>query len=273
MLEFLYATLPGRILLRILINPRISNLCGKFLDSSLSKVLIKPFVRKNGIDLSYFYSSNFECFNDCFSRKIKPGYRNFDRDPQALCSPCDGLLSAYEISEGLVVPVKGKDYDIARLLHSRKLAARYDGGLCLVFRLCVDHYHRYCYIDDGIKGENHFIAGKLHTVRPIALYNVPVFAENSREYTVIKTKNFGKIVQMEVGAMLVGKINNYHGRYEFVRGVEKGCFLYGGSTVILLLRKDKAVLDDKIFAATRAGEETPVKMGEKIGMSTGRTRE
>ena len=33
---------------------------------------------------------------------------------------------------------------------------------------------------------------------------------NSREYTVIDSKNFGKMIQMEVGAMMVGKIVNYN---------------------------------------------------------------
>ena len=48
------------------------------------------------------------------------------------------------------------------------------------------------------------------------------------------------------------------------RGVEKGMFLYGGSTVILLLEREKANIDQRFFAATDAGNETPVVMGEPL---------
>ena len=267
MLDFLYGTVFGRAVLKILTHPLISQICGALLDTRASKILIGPFVRANAIDLSLFYSEGFTCFNDCFTRRIKPGHRTFDKDPLAFCSPCDGLLSVYEIEGGTVISVKQSSYSIARLLHSRKLAARYEGGYCLVFRLCVDHYHRYSYFDNGIKGENHFIGGKLHTVRPVALEKVPVFTENCREFTVMKTENFGRVTQMEVGAMLVGKIKNFHGKHVMHRGEEKGCFCYGGSTVILLFEKDKLCLDDGILKASACGEETPVMMGEKLGIS------
>ncbi|MCR5302318.1 MAG: phosphatidylserine decarboxylase [Lachnospiraceae bacterium] len=265
MLNFLYKTVIGRVFLKVLTHPVISRMCGAFCDCRISKILIGPFVRANGIDLSQYYSSHFRSFNECFARKIKPYLRPFDTDPTAFLSPCDGRLSVYEITSGTVIPVKQSRYSIARLLHSRKTAARFEGGYCLVFRLCVDNYHRYCYFDSGIKGENHFIEGKLHTVQPVALEDIPVFTENCREYTVMKTDNFGPVIQMEVGAMLVGKISNHHGRYAFSRGEEKGCFLYGGSTIILLIQKDRAVLDDKILRASAAGKETPVIAGELIG--------
>ena len=265
MLRFLYDTIPGRMLLKLLTCPAISKLCGSFLDSRFSKVLIGPFVRANSIDLSLFYSDDFKCFNDCFARHIRPGNRVFDVSPGAFCSPCDGLLTVYPVTGQTVIPVKQSRYDIARLLHSRKLAKRYEGGYCLVYRLCVNHYHRYAYIDRGVKGVNHFIKGKLHTVQPVALEKVPVFTENSREFTVMNTDNFGKIVQVEVGAMLVGRIQNNHGRHVFLRGEEKGCFMYGGSTIILLVEKDRVVIDEKILKSSEKGIETPIEMGQCVG--------
>ena len=81
----------------------------------------------------------------------------------------------------------------------------------------------------------------------------------------MKTDNFGTAAQIEVGALLVGKIKNHHGEHTFSRGEEKGMFLYGGSTVVLLLEKDKAILDKSLFEATQKGEETPVVMGERLG--------
>ena len=90
-----------------------------------------------------------------------------------LCAPCDGLLSVWNISEDTVIPVKQSQYTVSSLLKDKELAAEYDGGLCLVFRLCVDNYHRYSYADSGKKGPNIFIPGVLHTVRPIALESRP----------------------------------------------------------------------------------------------------
>ena len=131
--------------------------------------------------------------------------------------------------------------------------------------MCVDHYHRYCYVDSGKKSRNIFIPGKLHTVRPIALRKVPVFTENSREYTLIRTAEFGTLVQMEVGAMLVGRIVNHEGKGRAVRGREKGYFQYGGSTIILLAEPDQIKLREDVLKNSSLGQETAIKMGEMIG--------
>ena len=264
-LHFLYHRTAGRILLRLLSARPVSVIAGKFLDSPFSKVLIKPFIKRNGISLEDCETVRFRSFNDCFGRKIREERRPVDKDPQALIAPCDGLLSAYRITRGLVIPVKQSRFSLKTLLGGNKIYREYDGGICLVFRLCVSHYHRYCYVDRGIRGKNHFLAGKLHTVRPVALETVPVFTENCREYTVIDTENFGRIVQMEVGAMLVGRILNYRGKREVYRGQEKGKFLYGGSTIIVLLQGGKAELSPGIFQATEQGLEVPVRLGERIG--------
>lgn len=264
-LSFLYKTVPGRVALKAVSARWVSVAVGKFMDSPLSKPLIKGFVRKNGIDLSEFESDGFTCFNDCFCRRIKAGKRPISQGNDALISPCDGLLSAYRITPHTTLDIKGSLYRVRDLVNNAELAEKYADGVCLVFRLCVNHYHRYIYVDNGSKGENVFIPGKLHTVRPIALEALPVFVRNCREYTVMDTENFGTVTQIEVGALLVGRIANHHGAHKFCRGEEKGTFLYGGSTVILLLRKDAAKIDEKYFVATENGEETDVRMGEIIG--------
>lgn len=264
-LNFFYNTKMGRIILKPVSSSGFSKICGRFLDSKLSKPLISSFVKKNNIDLSDFESDGFRCFNDCFCRKIKDGKRLIDNDDAAIISPCDGLLSAYHINDKTILPVKQSQYTILSLLQNDTLADKYKDGVCLVFRLCVNHYHRYCYPADGVKGENVFIKGKLHTVRPIALEAMPVFVENCREYTVIETEAFGDILQMEVGAMLVGKIQNHHGsKTDVTKGEEKGMFLYGGSTIILLLPKDCVNIKESLFVSTDQGLETPVTMGERL---------
>lgn len=263
-LRFLYHTACGRALLRPLCSRAVSRVCGAFLDMPLSRPLIAPFLRRGHIDLAEYEGAPYRCFNDCFTRKIRDGRRPLTADPAALIAPCDGLLSAYAIDGDTVLTVKEGQYTVPSLLGNDPVAARYVGGVCLVFRLCVEHYHRYCYIDDAEKGENIFIPGKLHTVRPVATTTLPVFVQNCRAYTVMETVHFGTVTQVEVGALLVGKIRNHDGAGRVHRGDEKGMFLYGGSTVILLFEKERLQLPETLLAASRAGCETPVRMGEAV---------
>ena len=229
--------------------------------------MINGFAKKNNINLDDYQLDGIKSFNEFFRRKIKEGLRPFDMESSHLCAPCDGLLLAWKIDGQTVIPVKQSQFTIESLLQNKEAAKEFDGGLCLVFRLCVDNYHRYCYADGGKKGPNIFIPGKLHTVRPVALQALPVFAENCREWTRIESPNFGPIVQIEVGAMLVGRIVNHEDQGVAVRGKEKGFFEYGGSTIILLLKKGGAEIDGDILRNSSQGIESPVKMGQKIGQA------
>ena len=265
-LRFLYNTLVGRACLKVAASRTLSKIVGSFMDSRLSKPLIKSFVKKNGINLDDFYSDNFKCFNDCFTRKIKEDRRPIEMDGDVFISPCDALLSAYRIDKDTRLNIKDSIYSVKDLFENGEIAKKYEDGICLVFRLCVTHYHRYIYLDNCEKGDNVFIKGKLHTVRPIALEALPVFKRNCREYTVMSTENFGDVTQMEVGAMLVGKIKNHHRDGVHTRGEEKGMFLYGGSTIVVFLEKDKAQIDETYFIATEKGEEVDVLMGQALGV-------
>lgn len=264
-IRFLYNTVIGRIILKIFSMRFVARISGAFLNSRFSKFLISSFIKKNKIKIEEYEEEHYKSFNAFFTRKIKKDLRPIDWEKKNLISPCDGFLSAYQIKEGLVLPVKQSQYTISSLLKNETLSKKYKEGICVVLRLCVEHYHRYCYIDWGTKGKNTFIPGKLHTVRPIALEKMPVFSQNCREYTVMQTENFRSVTQIEVGAMFVGKIKNYHEDATFSKGEEKGMFLFGGSTIILLFEKDAVKLDPNYFLSTNENKEVPVKMGEKIG--------
>lgn len=264
-LRFLYRTLPGRLLLKPLTGRGLSRLAGHLLDSRLSRPLIGRFVRRYEILLTDYREADYACFNDFFCREIRPELRPLPDDPALLFAPCDGRLSAWRIDEGTVLSIKQSRYTLDELFSGDPIAERYRDGVCLVFRLCVDDYHRYCYPDSGVKGGNVFLPGELHTVRPIALGTLPVFVRNCREYTVMDTAHFGTVTQMEVGALLVGKIENRHGAGAFVRGEEKGRFRYGGSTVILLLEQGRAELPEVLFRRSAEGLELRVRMGQPIG--------
>ena len=51
-LRFLYNTVPGRIALKLLTRVWVSRLVGAFMSCPLSRPLIRPFIRKNHIDMS-----------------------------------------------------------------------------------------------------------------------------------------------------------------------------------------------------------------------------
>ena len=82
----------------------------------------------------------------------------------------------------------------------------------------------------------------------------------------MQTANFGDVVQVEVGAMMVGRIVNNHGAGEFRRGEEKGRFEFGGSTIIVLVEKDKVIPDMELLENTKADAETIVRAGERLGV-------
>lgn len=258
--KWLYTTVTGRKILKKLIQPVWSELMGKFMDSSLSKFIIKPFIIKNHIDLSDYKIEKWRSFNEFFTRNIKEGKRIVDSDKNAFIAPCDGLLSVYNTDEPL--EIKGVKYSLSELLNNKKLAEKFEGGKCLIYRLTPTHYHRYCYLDNGVKTRNVFIPGVLHTVQPIGLKYAKVFKVNAREYTFMRTENFGDIVQIEIGALFVGRIVNYHNKHKFYRGEEKGRFEFGGSTIVVLTQKDTVNINEDIL---NCENEYPVKMGERVG--------
>ena len=49
------------------------------------------------------------------------------------------------------------------------------------------------------------------------------------------------------------------------KGTEKGMFQFGGSTIVLLMKKDSVKLPERYFVATSQGTETDVKYGQAIG--------
>lgn len=263
-INFLYHTVPGRCLLQLLIRPGVSRALGACLDTSASRLLVKPFVKATGLDLSDYPQRRYCSFNDFFTRHIKEGRRVIDPDPAALVAPCDGKLTVYPVTAEGLFDIKHSVYSLRDLLRDDALAGEFEGGTCLIFRLTPDDFHRYSFMDDGKILETKVLPGVLHTVRPIAFRRYPVFSENAREYAVLETANFGKVIQMEVGALFVGRIVNLP-LTAFTRGQEKGKFEFGGSTVILLLQKNAAVIDPELLKNTTDGRESIVHLGQSIG--------
>lgn len=264
-LELLYQTSPGRLLLRaVCVNRWFSSLAALYYDSRLSSRSICSFIAEHGIVMTDFEQRRYRSFNDFFTRRLRVGARPIDMTQGVLIAPCDAKLTAYEIDGELCLNIKNSVFGVDELLRDERLAKGYIGGTCLVFRLTADDCHRYVFFDDGYVASKKKIKGVLHTVRPIAFARHKVYCENSREYSVIQTDSFGKAVFVEVGAMLIGRMNNRE-VHSFFRGDEKGYFEYGGSTIIVLLEKGAAKLDSDIAENSKKGVETKVQLGERIG--------
>lgn len=265
-IKFLYDSFPGRCALKVLASHTCSNVMRLFLNSSASALLIDSFIKKNGISLKDYVPCVYSCFNEFFSRHILPERRKLAEGKNVLSTPADGRVSVFEISEDSVFQIKNSDYSVRTLLRSKRLAEYYKGGYFVLIRLAVDNYHRYSYAFTGKKSGDREIDGFLHTVNPLAFDYVNVYTENARTYTNIKADNGKLYTQMEVGAMGVGRITNHEKAEAWVkRGDEKGYFEFGGSSVILLLPKNGAIIDKDLIENSRQGYETMVQMGEKIG--------
>ena len=267
LLRKMYDSYFCRAVLRFLSIPAFSKIAGLFMDSKLSAGFVSDFVQSNDIDLSDYEPQAYKSFNDFFTRKIRPSARPLPKDKNVLISPSDGKVTAYEIDKVNGFVIKNSVYSVSSLLRDKKLAKRYEDGYAVIIRLTPDDYHRYCYAATGVKSHDRTIKGVLSTVNPVVNEYVPVYKENSRNYCLIRTENFGDIIQMEVGALLVGRITNAHpyGRRTVLRGEEKGYFEFGGSTIVLLLEKDKVELCGDLLENTREGFETKLRQGEAVG--------
>lgn len=265
-LGWMYGTRPGRLLVKLMIRPGVSRAAGWLLDRRVSALAVRPFIRKNHICMDDFEQRRFRSFNDFFTRRVLPGKRPVDDAPGHLIAPCDSKLTVYDIRPDSRFRVKGTEYTLEGLLQSKELAETFLGGTLLLFRLTVGDYHRYTYIDSGFVTGSTRIPGVFHTVNPAAASRCPIYRENTREYSLLESLRFGTVLQMEVGAAMVGRIVNAPGSRNVRRGEEKGRFEFGGSTVIVLLQKGRAILDADLLRNTAQDAETVVRLGERIGI-------
>ena len=108
------------------------------------------------------------------------------------------------------------------------------------------------------------IPGFFHTVQPAANDAVPIYKDNSRAVSLLRTEHFGEVIQVEVGALLVGRIVNRELK-AFRRAEEKGLFEFGGSTIVMVLKKDAASILPEFLQASAEKTEREVHFGTVIG--------
>lgn len=271
-LKWMYGTASGNSILELIAKKKLfSSIYGKLQDASSSKKKISDFIKELQIDMDEAERRNpaeYKNFNDFFARTLKKESRLIAEESEVLISPADGRVFAYEdIDINAVIQVKGSTYRLMDLFQNNELAREYDGGVCVVIRLCPADYHRFHFPDGGVVNYSKKIEGNYYSVNPIALKKIAqIYCQNKREISLFQSNNFGQIVLMEVGATCVGSIiQTYKEGQKVEKGEEKGYFKFGGSTVIVFLKRDTVKIDRDIIKNTENHIETKVHMGEGIG--------
>lgn len=258
-ISFLYKTAFGRSLLKLIRVLHADQLAVRFLCSSCSRPFIGWYALRHGIQISRKELALYRSFRDFFSRK--KANVMIDSDQDHLISPCDGWLSLFPVSENSCFSIKASSYQIKDLLKEDRLAQKYTGGTCMIFRLCAADYHHYCYIDDCYQGPNHYIPGELHSVQPAACEKYPVYVLNRRCWCLLTTEHFGPVIQTEIGALAVGGIVNNREYARCFRGSEKGHFELSGSTIVLLFQQNRIMLRPELESMLSGKKEVRVEMG------------
>lgn len=277
-IKFIYDNSFGQILAPIIASKPISQLYGCYQDWSISKSKVPPFVEKFNIDLSIYKAgsvptdnkeNSYKTFNEFFIREFEANQRDFVDDENKMPAFCEARYFGHqEINNDVEIPVKGKLLNSKDLLGGSKWSQIFEGGPLLVARLCPVDYHRYHYPLSGETLDSFQIKGQYHSVNPLALKSKPeIFIINERRASILETEKFGKLAYIEVGAAMVGKIIQSHDETTpHSKGDEKGYFLFGGSTVILLGEKGKWSPSDDILRNTKDGVETYLHLGDEVAL-------
>lgn len=203
------------------------------------------------LDLGDAKQQSFRSLHACFTRELKSGAREVDRDPSVLASPCDGIVGACGTIDGTtLLQAKGFPYTLDDLLHDPALVEAYRDGLYVTLRLTSSMYHRFHAPHDGTIEHVTYISGDTWNVNPIALKRVAeLFCKNERAVIRTRLRGSGHVVTLvPVAAILVASIRlhgldvtmnmNYRGATEIDcdipvgKGEELGWFEHG-STIIL----------------------------------------
>lgn len=268
LLKLLYDNPFGKTVILPLVKRKfISEIYGRRMDKRSSVKKIREFVDQLKIDMTESEKTieEFTSFNDFFYRKLKPEARPVQ---EGFVSPGDGRLLAFENVEDVhAFFVKGRKFTLSEFLGDANLAKKYNNAAMLILRLAPNDYHRFHFPCQGIPAEIKRIKGSYYSVSPYALASnfTKVFCENKRELCVLSTCEKGDVLLAPVGATMVGSIiETYIPNQKVEKGDEMGYFAFGGSTVVILVDKDKIKIDRDILENTKNKIETLVKMGEKV---------
>jgi phosphatidylserine decarboxylase len=207
------------------------------------------------VDLTDSAERSFPSLHAAFIRRLRPGARPVDPDPDLVVSPCDALVGAFgRVTDGLALQVKGFPYALADLLGDPAQAATYRDGWYVTLRLTAGMYHRFHAPQDLEVEQVRYIAGDTWNVNPIALKRIErLFCKNERAPVTVRLAGGQRLVLVPVAAVLVASIRMpflddarnvrslgpglHPCMARFARGEEMGWFEHG-STIIVVAPPD-----------------------------------
>lgn len=251
-------------------HPFASKLYGFLQKSRLSKAKVKPFIKEFQVDSSEFLLpvDSFCSFNDFFIRKLTAKARPIASGEDVAILPADGRYLVYpNVAQADGFVVKGKKFVLEELLQSKELAKDYLGGGMVIARLCPTDYHRFHFPCSCVPSKPKLLNGPLHSVNPLALrQRVEILSQNKRELTILQTEKFGQVLFLEIGATFVGAIHQtFSPCTPHAKGDEKGCFSFGGSSLIMLFEPGRILFDQDLIDASRQKLEVKGLMGQSLG--------
>lgn len=270
-LRWAYENPLGRLSLPLLCaRPWFSRWYGKRMSQPSTRVKIDRFIRDYSVDTDEFVEpeGGFRSFNDFFMRRLKPSARPIDPDPASVVFPADGRHLGFENADQVKgVFIKGQKWDIDLLVGDSKLAEQFRNGVLILSRLCPVDYHHFHFAAAGRVGPVRAIGGALYSVNPIALRrNLGYLWRNYREVTVVENPQIGQFLQIEIGATNVGSIHqHYSPDSDVAKGDHKGCFSFGGSSVITLFPEGSVRLSADLLDFSQKNTELYAWMSDKMG--------
>jgi len=271
-LRWVYGSWTGR-LTGALVARRLwfSRWYGWRMNQPATRAKIRPFIDSFHLDVSEFADSpeSFASFNEFFFRRLRPGARPIDPDPNAAVFPADGRhLGFADLSTTRSFFVKGQTFDLPAFLRDPERVRRYAGGPAVFSRLCPVDYHRFHFPVGGTPGQPARINGWLWSVSPIALRrNLSLLWENRRWLTEIESPTFGRVLMAEIGATNVGSTAyTFQPGQWMSKGLEKGYFRFGASAVLTLFEPGRVRLADDLLACSRQAQELYARMGSPMAL-------
>lgn len=172
---------------------------------------IRWFIKRHGVDMREALEPRPEAyptFNAFFTRCLKDEARPIDSASDSFVAPVDGTLSQFgDIEDGRIFQAKGHHFSLETLLGGREdMAVPFKEGQFATIYLAPNDYHRIHMPISGTVREMVFVPGRLFSVNPVTAENVPgLFARNERLVVWFDT-DWGPMVLVLVGAMIVASI-------------------------------------------------------------------
>lgn len=186
---------------------RIASARMGWLTTQLISLFIKAF-KINMAEAKLKNASDFDTFNNFFTRELEPVARLINDTENTICFPVDGAISQQgDIVDGRLIQAKGFNYSLTTLLGGdQKTAAAFQGGKFSCIYLAPKDYHRIHMPMSATLREMIYVPGELFSVNPLTARNVPdLFARNERVVTIFDTQ-FGVFAMVLVGATIVASI-------------------------------------------------------------------